>query len=75
MTDEAVFSETDNGDQETKGIVITWQGVEYTGKIDKGVYTADDAAAQPIFDAYKAAFEANNAVGPASGEPSAEPAA
>ena len=38
--------------------------------IDKGVYTADDAAAQPIFDAVQAARSAAG-----TGEPSAEPEA
>ena len=75
VTGELAYQETDNGDEATKSIVLTWQGVEYTGKIDKGNYTADDPAAQPLFDAYKVVFEAQNPMGPASGEASAEPAA
>ncbi len=75
VTGVLTYAETDNGDQETKGIMLTWQGVEYTGKIDKGVYTADNEADQALFEAYQEAYEANNTVGPASGEPSAEPAA
>ena len=61
----AQFAEKDNGDMATKGLTVTFDGTEYTGAIDKGEYKADDAAAQPIFDALKAAREA------ASGEPQA----
>ena len=68
----AHYEDTDNGDQATKGFTITWQGAEITGAIDKGVWTADDAANQAVVDAVQAAFESNNAVGPASGEPSGE---
>ena len=45
----------DNGDQATKSFVITMDGEEITGTIDKGVWTADDAANQPVVDAVKAA--------------------
>ena len=68
----AHYEDTDNGDQATKGFTITWQGNAITGAIDKGVWTADDAANQAVVDAVQAAFESNNAVGPASGEPSGE---
>jgi len=74
VTDVVTFEETDNGDQATKGLTVTWQGQTYTGMIDKGQYTADDAAAQPIFSAIQAAREAQG-IGMPSGEPSAEPAA
>ncbi len=67
VTGIAQYADTDNGDQATKGFVITWQGVEMTGAIDKGVWTADDAANQAVIDAVKAAFEAP------SGEASKEP--
>ena len=60
----AKFAESDNGDMATKGLTITFDGQEYTGGIDKGVYTADDAAAQPIFEAVQAAREANGGIGP-----------
>ena len=59
------YEDVDNGDQATKSFVITMDGEEITGTIDKGVWTADDAANQPVVDAVKAAFEA----------PTAEPAA
>lgn len=72
VTGTAHYEDTDNGDQATKGFTITWQGAEITGAIDKGVWTADDAANQAVVDAVQAAFESNNAVGPASGEPSGE---
>ena len=68
----AHYEDTDNGDQATKGFTITWQGNAITGAIDKGVWTADDAANQAVVDAVQAAFESNNSVGPASGEPSGE---
>ena len=65
----AQFEEKDNGDMETKGLVITIDGTEYNGTINKGVYTAENEADQAIFDAVKEAREA------ASGEPSGEPQA
>ena len=70
VTGVATFEETDNGDQATKGLSVTWNGETYTGAIDKGVYTADDAAAQPIFDALQAARSAAG-----TGEPTGEPQA
>lgn len=72
VTGTATFEETDNGDQATKGLSVTFNGATYTGKIDKGQYTADDAAAQPIFSAIQAAREAMGA-GVPSGEPTGEP--
>ena len=74
VTGTATFEETDNGDQATKGLSVTWQGQTYTGGIDKGQYTADDAAAQPIFSAIQAAREAMGA-GVPSCEPTGEPQA
>ena len=74
VTGMATFEETDNGDQATKGLTVTFNGQTYTGAIDKGVYTADDAAAQPIFTAIQEARAATGA-GQPSGEPTGEPAA
>jgi hypothetical protein len=74
VTGVATFEETDNGDMATKGLTVTFNGETYTGGIDKGVYTADDAAAQPIFTAIQDARAATGA-GQPSGEPSEEPAA
>jgi len=56
--------DTDNGDQATKSYIITFEGAEITGTIDKGVWTADDAANQAVVDAVKVAFEGGNVVGP-----------
>jgi len=61
----AHYEDTDNGDQATKSFVITVNGEEYTGTIDHGVWTADDAANQAIIEAVQAAFES------ASTEPAA----
>ena len=72
VTGVATFEETDNGDETTKGLTVTFNGQTYTGKIDKGVYTADDAAAQPIFTAIQEARSATGA-GVPSGEPTGEP--
>ncbi len=74
VTGTVTFEETDNGDQATKGLSVTWQGETYTGGIDKGQYTADDPAAQPIFTAIQEAREAMGA-GVPSGEPTGEPQA
>jgi len=74
VTGTVTFEETDNGDEATKGLSVTWQGQTYTGAIDKGQYTADDPAAQPIFTAIQEAREAMGA-GVPSGEPTEEPAA
>ena len=67
----AHYEDTDNGDSETKGFAITWQGATITGAIDKGVWTADDASQQAVVSAVQEAFEANNATGP-SGEATGE---
>lgn len=74
VTGVAAFEESDNGDQATKGLIVTFNGETYTGSIDKGVYTADDAAAQPIFTAIQEARGAMG-IGQPSGEPTGEPAA
>ena len=74
VTGMAAFEESDNGDMATKGLTVTFDGQTYTGGIDKGVYTADDAAAQPIFTALQEARAATGA-GQPSGEPSGEPQA
>jgi len=66
VTGVAHYEDTDNGDQATKSYVITFDGTEITGTIDKGVWTADDAAHQAVVDAVKAAFEGVNVVGPAA---------
>ena len=60
VTGELAYQVSDNGDGTVRSVVLTWQGVEYTGKIDNSSYTADDPAAQPLFDAYKVVFEAIN---------------
>ena len=66
VTGTAHYEDTDNGDQATKSYVITFNGTEITGTIDKGVWTADDAANQAVVDAVKVAFEGGNVVGPAA---------
>lgn len=66
VTGVAHYEDTDNGDQATKSYIITFNGAEITGTIDKGVWTADDAANQAVVDAVKAAFEGGNVVGPAA---------
>jgi len=63
----AHYKDTDNGDQATKSFEITFDGNTFTGTINKGVWTADDAANQAIVDAVQAAFES----GMGSGEPQA----
>ena len=64
VTGTAHYADTDNGDQATKSFEITFDGATITGAIDKGVWTADDAANQAVVDAVQAAFEGNNTVGP-----------
>ena len=66
VTGTAHYEDTDNGDQATKSYIITFEGAEITGTIDKGVWTADDAANQAVVDAVKVAFEGGNVVGPAA---------
>ena len=66
VTGTAHYEDTDNGDQATKSYIITFNGAEITGTIDKGVWTADDAANQAVVDAVQAAFEGGNVVGPAA---------
>ena len=70
VTDLAQYEESDNGDQATKGLTVTFNGATYTGSIDRGVYTADNEADQPIFSALQTAREAAGA-----GMPSEEPEA
>lgn len=72
----AHYEDTDGGDETSKVFVITWDGKDITGTINKGVWTADsgDAGDQAVVDAVKAAFESNNGIG-GSGEPSGEPQA
>ena len=67
VTGTAHYKDTDNGDEATKSFEITFEGNTFTGTIDKGVWTADDAANQAIVDAVHAAFES----GMGSGEPQA----
>ncbi len=76
-TGTAHYEDTDAGDETSKAFVITWDGKDIEGSINKGVWTAKsgDAGDQAVVDAVKAAFETNNGIGGASGEPSAEPAA
>ena len=68
VTGTAHYEDTDNGDQATKGFVITFNDATVEGAIDKGVWTAasGDAADQAIVDAVQAAFEGGNVVGPAA---------
>ena len=46
-------------DSEQRAFKITFDGEEYTGKIDKGVWTADDPAGEEVIAAYQAAHEAD----------------
>ena len=46
-------------DSEKRAFKITFDGKEYTGAIDKGVWTADDPEGQAVIDAYQAAHEAD----------------
>ena len=62
----AHYEDTDNGDQATKSFVITFDGKDIPGAIDKGVWTADDPADQAVVDAVKVAFEGGNVIGPAA---------
>lgn len=66
QTVTAHYEDTDNGDQATKGFVITVGDKVIEGAIDKGVWTAasGDAADQAIVEQVQAAFEAGNTVGP-----------
>lgn len=70
----AHYEDVDSGDQATKTFVITWEGKDINGAIDKGVWTATsgDAGDQAVVDAVKTAFEGNNG---GSMGPSEEPAA
>ena len=70
----AHYTDVDHNDSMTKDFEITWDGRTITGSIDKGVWTADDEADQPIVDAVRVAYEIDQ-FGAASGEPSDEPAA
>ncbi len=55
----AHYADVDNGDQMTKSFVITVDGKDVAGSIDKGEWVADsgDAADQEIVDAVHAAFD------------------
>ena len=55
---------SDAGDQTVKTFLIEFDGKTITGGIDKGVWTADNAADQAIVDAVHEAFESVNTVGP-----------
>ena len=61
----AHYEDTDNGDEATKGFIITFDGATIEGAIDKGVWTATsgDAGEQAVVDAVKAAFEGSHDVG------------
>ena len=65
VTGTAHYEDTDNGDEATKGFVITFDGATIEGAIDKGVWTASsgDAGEQAVVDAVQAAFEGSNDVG------------
>ncbi len=66
VTGIATYEDTDNGDQATKSFIVTFDGATIEGTIDKGVWTAVDAANQAIVDAVQTAFEGGNVVGPAA---------
>ena len=55
----AHYADVDNGDQMTKSFVITVDGRDIAGSIDKGEWVADsgDAADQAVVDAVHAAFD------------------
>lgn len=57
----AHYADVDNGDQMTKSFVITVDGRDVAGGINKGEWVADsgDAADQAIVDAVHAAFDPN----------------
>lgn len=57
----AHYADVDDGNQETKSFVITVDGRDIPGGIDKGEWVADsgDAADQAIVDAVHAAFDPN----------------
>ena len=61
-------------DSEQRAFKITFDGKEYTGKIDKGVWTADDPSGEEVIAAYQTAHEADpNFMGaPAGGSESGE---
>ena len=63
VTGTAHYEDTDNGDEATKGFVITFDGNEIKGGIDKGVWTAEDPAFQDVVSAVQEQFEGNNDVG------------
>ena len=46
-------------DSEKRSFKITFEGNEYFGKIDKGVWTADDPSGEEVIAAYQAAHEAD----------------
>ena len=46
-------------DSEQRAFKITFDGEEYTGKIDKGVWKADDPSGAEVIAAYQAAHEAD----------------
>jgi len=46
-------------DSEKRSFKITFEGTEYFGKIDKGVWTADDPSGEEVIAAYQAAHEAD----------------
>ena len=46
-------------DSEKRAFVITFDGKEYAGKIDKGVWTADDPEGADVIAAFQAAHEAD----------------
>ena len=57
----AHYADVDNGDQMTKSFVITIDGNDVAGSIDKGEWVADsgDDADQAVVDAVHAAFDPN----------------
>ena len=76
VTDVAHYEDVDNGDQATKSFTITFDGKEYTGKIDRGVWTADDPAGQAVVEAFQQAHESDPSFqgAPPAGDPGDSPA-
>ena len=74
VTDVAHYEDTES-DSEKRSFVITFDGKDYTGKIDKGVWTADDPEGEEVIAAFQAAHEADPSFQGAPGGDSPEDAA
>ncbi|MBQ6368994.1 MAG: hypothetical protein IJJ17_02845 [Parasporobacterium sp.] len=58
VTDIAHYQDLESN-SEQRSFVITFNGADYTGKIDKGVWTADDPAGDAVIAAYQQAHESD----------------